>query len=65
MVTDGMMEMLERLVDLCDGNVIVTGIDIAADALAEYSDDGWYMMSAEERDEWLYTKIAANFDLGK
>lgn len=64
-VTDGMMEMLNRLIDLCDGNVIVTGIDIAADALAEYRDDGWHMMLEAERDEWLSDVVARHYDLGK
>ncbi len=65
MVTDGMMAMLDRLIELCDGGAVVTGIEIVCDALMDYSEDGWYMMSAAERDEWLRTEIAANLDLGK
>ena len=63
MVTDSMIAMLERLIELCDGSAVVTGIEIACDALMNYSEDGWYMMSAAERDEWLRTEIAANLDL--
>ena len=65
MVTGGMLAMLDRLIELCNGNAAVIGIEIACDALTGYSDDGWYMMSAADRDEWLRTKIAANLDLEK
>ena len=53
MVTDGIMEMIWMLYELCADTKMKNCIDLIEDILSEYSEDGWYLMSDTERKLWL------------
>lgn len=57
-LSNEMWAMAHQLEEMLGGHAIGTGAVIAFVALSEFSDDGWNMMSASEKELWLRDVIA-------
>lgn len=53
MITDEIMDVLNRMIDLITGTAYSEGIMMAQDALAEFDLDEWLSMTQSEKDDWL------------
>ena len=53
MITDTIMEVLNRMIDLTTGTAYAEGIMMAQDALGDFDEDKWCEMTQQEKDEWL------------
>lgn len=53
MITDAVMEVLSRMIDLTTGTAYAEGIMMVHDVLGDFDEDKWYSMTRKERDDWL------------
>lgn len=60
MITDEIMELLNRMIDLTEGTAYAQGIDMVIDALGEYNEDEWMEMSPGQKDDFLAKAIKKN-----
>lgn len=60
MITDEIMELLNRMIDLTEGTAYAQGIDMVIDALVEYNEDEWMEMSSGQKDDFLGKAIKKN-----
>lgn len=60
MITDEIMKLLNRMIDLTEGTAYAQGIDMVIDALGEYNEDEWMEMSSGQKDDFLAKAIKKN-----
>ena len=57
MITDAIMELLYRMIDLTTGTAYAEGINMVIEALGDYDEDDWLYMSQKEKDDYLINAI--------
>ncbi len=57
MITDEIVEILNRLIDKLEGTAYAQGVDVAMEALCSYSEDDWLEMSESEKDKFIIAAI--------
>lgn len=57
MVTDEILELLNRMIDLTDGTAFAQGIEAAYRALADFDVDKWNAMSEESKNRYVKKHI--------
>ena len=63
MITDAIVELLNRMIDLMTGTAYAEGITMVQDALCEFNEDIWYSMTQKEKDDWLAKVIRRQVNL--
>lgn len=63
MITNEIMGVLNRLIDLTSGTAYAEGIIMAQNALAEFDEDKWFSMTQKEKDDWLVDVIKCQVTL--
>ena len=65
MITEEIMELLNRMIDLTEGTAYAQGINMVIDALGEYDEDKWNEMSLDQKDKFLSKVIRKNLPIGR
>ena len=63
MVTEGIMEMLEVMLNAVDGTAHAQMMDVVVDAIGYYDEDEWYEMTDEQKKNWVREYIVAHITL--
>ena len=63
MITDYIMEVLNRITEALEGTAYAQGVDVVVDALGDYDEDKWAGMSESEREEYIKSKIKNHITL--
>ena len=53
MVTDGIMEAVERMIDGCRTSEEKGAMEVLREMLGDFDEDKWYEMSDDEKQEWI------------
>lgn len=63
MITDYIMEVLNRITEKLEGTAYAQGVDVVIDALGDYDEDEWINMTESERNKYIIDKIRNHITL--